>query len=71
MRHRNTTHTADILKLFYRTQLRWEEDVIDNRDITIAKELGLAKETVCRTITYDLEAKANKLNLKINETDEN
>ena len=67
MRHRNTTHTAAILKLFYRTQLRWDEDVIDNRDITIAKELGLAKETVCRTITYDLEEKANKLNLKINE----
>lgn len=57
----------NILRLFYRTELRPGEKVIDNRDETIAKETGIHLPTVQRLISEHLIKKRIKLDKRINE----
>jgi len=57
----------NILKLFYRTKLRKNEKVVDNRDKTIAKETGIHWHTVNRVIEEDLMRKRRELDKRINE----
>lgn len=50
-------HTPTVLEKFYRTELRWEEVIIDNSDKTIASELGLPYWLVSLVIKYHLYEK--------------
>lgn len=54
-------HRKRVLELFFRTELRPNEKVIDNMDETIAKEAGLSIETVSRFIREHLNNKYNNL----------
>lgn len=54
--------TKKVLELFYRTELRPGEVLIDNTDRTIAKELGFTISYVCNIITKDLNKKFDKIN---------
>ena len=56
----------DILDLFYRKKLYYNEKVVDNMDSTIAKQLCLKKSTVSHFIADHLTEKFNALNKKIN-----
>ena len=59
-----TSLKNDILKLFYRTELRQDEEVIDNRDSKIARELGTNQYNVQSVISADLDKKIDKINNK-------
>lgn len=50
-------HKEDILSLFYRTELRENEDLIDNRSITISKELDIALPIINEFLSKHLEEK--------------
>ena len=54
-------HKADVLKLFYRTELRPGEDVIDNQDKTIAKELNINVSIVWRITQHETKQSIIKL----------
>lgn len=54
--------TKKVLELFYRTELRPGEVLIDNTDRTIAKELGFTISYVCNIITKDLNKKFDRIN---------
>ena len=54
----------NILDLFYRTELRENEKIIDNREVTIAKELNIKQLIVCHVITNHLEKKYKNWKLK-------
>ena len=43
-----------VKKLFFRTYLRKNEDIIDNRDITISKETGLKIGVVTKIINIEI-----------------
>lgn len=49
-----------VLKRFFRTQLDFNEQIIDNSDGAIAKYLGLPKHRVTRAIREHLEEKQKK-----------
>lgn len=53
-----------VLSLFYRTELRTGEVLIDNRDTTISKETGFTKAYVSNIIVKDLDEKFDKINIK-------
>lgn len=55
---------AKVLEKFYRIVLRENEDIIDNTDETIAKELGIKVHTVRDIITSHLYHKAFKMRNK-------
>lgn len=55
-----------IKELFYRTELRRGEKIIDNKDSTIAKELKLSKSQVSTYLQTHLRHKYRILNFKIN-----
>lgn len=59
------SHKEDILKLFYRTELRKYEKLIDNRTITISKELGIITRVVDEFLSIHLDEKFKALNLKV------
>ncbi len=61
----------DILSLFYRTELYFGEKIVDNRDTTIANELGLKTTTVSNYISNHLDFKFTELNKKINNESKN
>ena len=46
-----------IKELFYRTELRYGEKIIDNRNSTIANELGIKKTQVCKYLWAHLNHK--------------
>ena len=48
------------IELFNRTELRQNEDVIDNSDKQIAKEVGIATSVVASIITKHLNKKHGK-----------
>ena len=52
----------NIISLFNRTELRDGEEVIDNRDPSIAKELGLNLSVVTKEITMYLDDKFSIIN---------
>jgi len=54
---RTAKYLPSILKKFYRTELRDGEDVIDNRDDTIAKELNIPMDLVSKIIKKHLKDK--------------
>lgn len=56
----------DILELFYRTELRIGEKIIDNTDKSIAKELNLEEKKVSYFLYIHLNKKYDKLNKIIN-----
>ena len=58
------THTEVVLKLFYRTTLRSGETVIDNKDTTIAKELGITVGVVNGILQREMKNRINKLKSK-------
>lgn len=64
---KNQPKEADVLKLFYRTELRNGEKIIDNRTTIIAKELDLHPGEVNWIISEHLNEKFNKLNKQKNE----
>lgn len=51
-----------ILELFYRTELRGKEVIIDNRDKTISKELKIQQSRVSNCISKNLREKIKELN---------
>ncbi|WP_299523577.1 hypothetical protein [uncultured Lutibacter sp.] len=51
-----------ILELFYRTELRFCEKVINNTDIAIANELGITKGLVTNLIQNHLDFKFKRIN---------
>ena len=53
-----------IIELFYRTQLRENENVIDNMDSTIAKEVGVNIGVVHRVLAREMKRKVRILDLK-------
>ena len=55
-----------IISLFNRTDLRPGEDVIDNTDVSISKELNLHKSYVWKTLNLYLKRKVELHNLNIN-----
>ena len=55
----------EILILFYRTELRENEKIIDNSDVTIAKELGHSKTKVSHFISSHLNTKRDLLNKRV------
>ena len=54
-----------ILKLFYRTKLRWNEVIIDNRDKTIADELGVHISVVQGVLEREVINYYKRLNKKL------
>jgi hypothetical protein len=54
------TYRKRVIKLFYRTTLRSGEDVIDNRDGSIAKELGINTGIVHAILQREMKEKAAK-----------
>lgn len=60
----NSEYMEPVLKLFYRTRLRKEEKVIDNRSTTIAKELGISPKTVTDILDIHLNEKFKRLHEK-------
>ena len=68
---KNKTYTEEqkleCIALFNRTELRAGEEVIDNQDTTIAKEVGLSLYFVGSIISEYLKHKRNKLNETINQ----
>ncbi len=54
-------HKDDVLELFYRTELRPGEDVIDNQDKTIAKELNINVHTVWKITQRESDLRIIKL----------
>lgn len=58
---------SECITLFNRTELYAGEEVIDNSDATIAKEVGLSKELTGRIISAYLKDKRNKINETINQ----
>lgn len=46
-----------VLKEFYRTELKPNETIIDNRDSTIAKLTGVSVSLVNKIVTRDLDNK--------------
>lgn len=46
-----------VLKEFYRTELKEDEVIIDNRDSTISKLTGVSISLVNKIITQDLDKK--------------
>lgn len=64
---KNQPKEADVLKLFYRVELRKDEEIIDNRTSTIAKELELHPGEVSWIISEHLKDKFNKLDIQKNE----
>lgn len=63
MQLKYTPLEQNVLDLFNRTELRPHEDVVDNRDSTIAKELNMTVAVVCRIITMYLDRKRDIINL--------
>jgi hypothetical protein len=61
------TYKDRILKLFYRTQLRQGEKIIDNMDSTIAKELNIN----IGVVWYVLEAEMLKKEVQIGKSLDN
>ena len=61
---------AAVLKEFYRTELKPGEAVIDNRDKTIAKIVGISLSEVQCIIASNLLDKFYHLNKKINKKTE-
>ena len=59
-------HVEDVLKLFYRTELRWDEEVIDNSEPLIAKELNLRVSMVSHIIAKEMVRKIKELNDRVN-----
>tara|TARA_R110002051_G_scaffold224048_1_gene287261 strand:+ start:11538 stop:11750 length:213 start_codon:yes stop_codon:yes gene_type:complete len=59
------TNKEDILNLFYRTVLRENEKIIDNRTVTISKELSINKIVVDEFLTKHLDQKFLIINMKI------
>lgn len=57
--------TTVIMEAFYRTELEFDEDVIDNSDQSIADRLGIPVGNVTRIIFRELKKKWKKLNEKI------
>ena len=73
MKYKKTKHKGftnqnkeDILSLFYRTELREDEKIVDNSDVTIAKELGHNKMKVCQFLSNHLNIKRDLLNKRVN-----
>lgn len=54
-----------ILKLFYRTELRKDEVIIDNTSVTIAKELNIKISTVNNYLQTHLDEKFENINDRI------
>ena len=56
-----TKYTAsqkqEVLKLFWRTDLRWHEKVIDNQTSTICRETGVSTNLVNQIIDNDITDK--------------
>lgn len=59
-------HVENVLNLFYRKELRWDEEVIDNRETLIAKELNLKISMVSYIIAEEMMRKIKVLNDRIN-----
>ena len=55
-------HVEDVLELFYRTELREGEEIINNHAPVIAKELNLRVSMVNEIITRDIKRKIKVLN---------
>jgi hypothetical protein len=55
-----------VIAAFNRTQLRLMETVIDNKDTTIARELGYTVAFVGNTISEYLEDKMEAVNRRVN-----
>lgn len=55
-----------VLKAFFRTKLRADEEVIGNSDAEIAKELGVTLAIVNHITRKHLNAKYEQLNFRIN-----
>lgn len=53
-----------VIALFNRTELREGEEVIDNRDSKMAKELNLPTSMVSDTVSDYLNLKIDKIKLK-------
>lgn len=58
-------HKENILKLFYRTELRKGETLIDNRTTTISKELGISTSIVDEILVKELDRKYEAINSKV------
>ena len=59
-------HVENVLKLFYRTELREGEETIDNHAPVIAKELNLNISMVDQIITKEMKRKIKALNDRVN-----
>jgi DNA-binding transcriptional regulator LsrR (DeoR family) len=59
-----------VLKLLYRTELRWGEEVIDNQSKTIAKELDIPVSRVDRIIDKHTKERMIKFNESLQDTKE-
>jgi len=60
---------GQVLELFYRTELRWNEEIIDNRSETISKDLGISPEMVNYFINMDMKTKVLKIGNNIRNGD--
>lgn len=58
----------DILFLFYRTELRLGEVVIDNTDAAISKELNIKQSRVGNLISLHLKEKIKKIQILNSES---
>ena len=58
-------HKKRVLKAFYRTELRQDEEIINNHSPVIAKELNVNVATVDHIIATDMKLKIKELNERI------
>jgi len=63
--HLTEYQIQQILDLFYRTELRTGEKIIDNRSITISKELGISTQVIDGILARHLNDKFNIINQRI------
>ena len=61
---------AEIIRLFYRTELRPGEEIINNMDSTIAKEVGVNIGVVHRILEREMIAKVKMAGKDLLSTDE-
>lgn len=54
-----------VLQLFWRTELRWLEDIVDNESLTIANETGVDIGNVNRIINQSINKKILRIHARI------
>jgi hypothetical protein len=64
--HKPKDAKEQILKLFYRTELRPNEEFIDNRDRIIAEELGIHLFIVQKILLKESENHIKRIKIKYN-----